>query len=195
MLLVPIVLVALCAATLAALLYNRIVGLRNRAHGAWSDVDVQLARRRDLVPALVEVVRGYAGHELNALAAAASERARALDRSGDRPSPREVEARASSETALSAALADVLVVAEAYPDLMAHERFASLHTSLVAVEGDIADARRYYNAVVRDLNNAVETFPGVLVAGATGVSRLPFFELAPSTERDAVSVSLGRSAS
>jgi LemA protein len=150
--------------------YNRLVKMRNLVATAWADVDVQLRRRADLVPALVEVVGGYASHEREALTAVAEARTRALS------APSEVAAREQAEDALRAATGRLVLLAEAYPDLKADARFRDLQAQLVAVENDLASARRYYNAVVRDNNALVLSFPVGVLGRATGFHTAEFFE-------------------
>jgi len=144
------VLVALTVAVIAG--YNRLVGLRQRSEAAWSDIDVQLKRRTDLVPNLVETVKGYAAHERGTLEQVIRARGAAV-------AARTPEARAQAENVLTAALRQLVALAEAYPELRANEQFTALQGSLGEIEEAIQDSRRYYNAVVRDLNIAIETFP------------------------------------
>jgi LemA protein len=179
---VIIPLLLLAAAGLAlVLVYNALVALRVRADSAWADIDVQLKRRHDLVPNLVETVKGYAGHERAALEAVIAARARAMVASG--PS-----ARGAAESSLGEALRSLFALAEAYPQLRAVESFASLQTSLAGIEEALQGARRYYNAVVRDLNTTVGQFPSNLVAGAFGFAPREFFELSAPAEREAPAV-------
>jgi LemA protein len=163
--------------------YNGLVRLRLQAVNAWSDVDVQLKRRHDLVPNLVETVKGYAGHERRTLDAVVTARARAMATVG----PAE---RGQAETALGTALRSLFVVAEGYPELRAAASFGQLHRSLVQVEDAIQNARRYYNAVVRDLNTRIEQFPTNLVARAFGFRPREFFALEAPEERAAPAVHL-----
>jgi LemA protein len=174
------------AATLvyAAWVFNRLVSLRARARGAWSDIDVQLKRRWDLVPSLVETVRGYAAHESQALEAVTGQRAEA-SRAEALPE------RARAETELSGGLARVTLLAEAYPDLKADGLYASLHEKLVEVEDHLQSARRYYNAVTRDLNTRIDQFPSSIVARLTGIRRRDYFEIEDATHRSAPRVDLG----
>lgn len=151
----------------AVAMFNRIQRLRNLADASWSDVDVQLKRRHDLVPSLVEVVRAYAEHEAEVIESVATARARAARARGE----------AALEGAFTNALVRVFALGESYPALLAEPRFARLHADLVAIEDDLQAARRYFNAVVRDHNNAVQTFPGLLIASAIGAAPRAFFEL------------------
>ncbi len=167
----------LAAVALVALfavgLYNRRVGLRLRAQNAWSDIDVQLKRRADLVPNLVETVRGYAAHERETLDAVTAARTRAVA-AQDAP-PHE---RAQAEAGLTAALRGLTVAVEAYPQLQASGGFRDLQGQLAQIEDAVQNARRYYNAVVRDLNTAILTVPGNLLAGPMGFAPREFFEAA-----------------
>ncbi|HET8897303.1 MAG TPA: LemA family protein [Rhodanobacteraceae bacterium] len=149
-------------------LFNRWVRMRNQVRVAWSDVDVQLQRRHDLVPALVASVKGYAGHESALLTRVAAERRQAQSS----PSP---AARSEPETALGQDLGRLLAVAEAWPDLKASANFQQLSRELVAVEDAISHARRFYNGSVRQYNTALERFPAVLVARPLGFTQAEFF--------------------
>jgi LemA protein len=169
---------------LVVVYYNRFVRLRNGADAAWSDVDVQLKRRWELVPNLVETVKGYAAHEKTTFEEVT--RARGAAMQANAPA-----AKAEAETALTASLRHLFAIAEAYPELRANQNFLSLQQELSTLEDAIQNARRYYNAIVRDLNTAVESFPGNLVAGAFGVGRREFFELGSEAERSAPRVSFG----
>jgi LemA protein len=164
-------------------LYNRLVGLRLRSQNAWSDIDVQLKRRADLVPNLVETVKGYAAHERETLDAVTAARTRVLATQGAGP-----HARAEAEAGLSAALQGLTVAVEAYPQLQASGGFRDLQGQLAEIEDAVQNARRYYNAVVRDLNTAIMTFPATLVAGPMGFQPREFFEAAPA-EREVPKVS------
>ncbi len=150
--------------------FNRLVSLGARADGAWSDVDVQLRKRWDLVPRLVETVSGYAAHERLTLEDVAAARSAAVAAEGP-------ERQAGAESRLNQGFARLFALAEAYPDLKADRLFRSLHDQLIDVEDDLESARRYYNAVVRDLNTLVEQFPSMVVARGTGRAKRAFFEL------------------
>jgi LemA protein len=151
------------------LTYNRLVGARNKAQQAWSGIDVQLKRRAELVPNLVETVRGYQVHESELLTAVAEARARMLQAQGPADAGR-------ADDALEQRLQQLYAVAEAYPQLRAGENFLALQRELSTLEEDIAFARRYYNALVEQLNTAVQRFPTVLVAGTLGFSPMEFFK-------------------
>jgi LemA protein len=157
------------------LLYNSLVKLRVMAEGAWADIDVQLKRRYDLVPNLVETVKGYAAHERGTLEAVVDARSRAMSAQGP-------AARSAAEGELSGALKSLFALAENYPQLRAAENFGQLQSSLASIEDAIQNARRYYNAVVRDLNTKIQQFPSNLVALSFGFRPREFFE-AGDTER------------
>src|ERR1051325_9907784 len=142
-------------------LYNGLVQLKIRADSAWSDIDVQLKRRHDLIPNLVETVKGYAAHEKGTFENIAKWRSAAMSATtpGD---------RAQAEGQLTMALKSLFAVAEAYPQLKANENFMSLQNSLTQIESDVQNSRRYYNAVVRDYNTRIATFPANMIAGSLG---------------------------
>lgn len=171
------------AALAGVWVFNRLIALRNRAENAWSDIDVQLKRRWDLIPNLVNAVRGYAAHERQTFEKTTEARTRA-QQAGASPQ------RAVAENELSHQTAHLLALAEAYPDLKADDLFRSLSRSLIEVENDIQSARRYYNAVVRDYNTAIRQFPTVMLAGPLGFRAREFFELDSATEAAAPRVDL-----
>ena len=152
------------------LIYNSLVKLREQTESAWSDIDVQLKRRYDLVPNLVETVRAYAGHERETLESVIQARSRAMDASG----PAE---RAEAEGALTNALKSLFALSEDYPELRAAENFRELQSTLSQLEDHIQRARRYYNAVVRDYNTRIGQVPSNIVARAFGFSEKEFFEI------------------
>lgn len=166
-----------------ALTYNRLVGLGKRADGAWSDIDVQLKRRWDLVPALVETVKGYAVHESETLERVVEARSRA-------EGAETIAQRGISEHGLSDAVRRLFAVAEAYPDLKAGRNFGELHKALVDIENNVQYARRYYNAVVRDYNTVVEAFPSSLIARAGGFAERNYFQI-DEAQRETPRVDLG----
>ncbi|MCG3179849.1 MAG: Protein LemA [Phycisphaerae bacterium] len=184
--------IAIAAVVLAvgwtAWTYNRFVSLRQRADGAWSDIDVQLKRRWDLVPSLVATVEGYAAHEKQTLQQVVQARNQAMQHSRATPAGG-VDQRGQTEQALAAAVKGLFAVAEAYPDLKANESFRQLHKSLVEIEDTIQYARRYYNAVVRDLNTLRASFPPNLIGGLVRVQPREFFQL-DARERSAPAVEL-----
>ncbi|MFJ2029530.1 LemA family protein [Streptosporangium sp. NPDC087985] len=160
--------------------YNRLVRTRGAVDNAWAQVDVQLKRRHDLVPNLVETVKGYASHERQTLEAVVAARSQAI-------SARTPRDQAVAENALSAALKTLFAVAEAYPDLKAGQNFADLQEELATTENRIAYSRQYYNDAVLTYNNAIQTVPANIVAGMTGFSPRDYFR-APDEERGPVQV-------
>ncbi|RKZ32667.1 LemA family protein [bacterium] len=164
------------------IIYNRLVRLRNTSEQAWSDVDVQLQRRYDLIPNLVETVKGYASHERETFQAVTEARQQAMNVSDD------VVKKAEAENMLTQTLRSLFAVAENYPELKANENFLDLQNQLSEVEEQIQLARRYYNAVVRDLNNATEMFPSNIVANIFHFERKEYFELEEPEARQAPEV-------
>jgi len=164
-------------------IYNRLVSLRVRAQNAWSDIDVQLKRRADLVPNLVETVKGYAAHERGTLDAVTQARTKAVAAQSAGPA-----VRAQAEGELTTALRGLTVAVEAYPQLQASGGFRDLQAQLATIEEALQNSRRYYNAVVRDLNTAISTIPSNMVAGPMGYHELEFFE-ASADERQLPKVS------
>jgi LemA protein len=162
-------------------MYNSLVKLRERADGAWADVDVQLRRRYDLIPNLVETVKGYASHEQETLEKVIQARNAAMTAQGP-------GAKGEAEGMLTGALKSLFALAEAYPDLKAAGGFRDLQGSLAEIEDAIANQRRYYNAVIRDFNTKTQTFPSVLIARAFGFQQREFFE-AEEDEKEAPKVS------
>lgn len=152
------------------LAYNRFIRLRKRTDEAWSDIDVQLKRRHDLIPNLVETVKGYATHEREAFENVTKARATAISATG-------AAQKAQAENMLSGALKSLFAVAEAYPQLRASENFSRLQEELSDTENKIQAARRFYNGNVRDLNTALEVFPSNIVAKAFGFKSAEFFEI------------------
>jgi LemA protein len=176
--------IVLLLALIVVALYNRLVRLRNRAENAWAQVDVQLRRRYDLIPNLVETVKGYASHERGTLEEVMQARSAAMS-GASTPA-----AAGQAEGQLSQALGRLMAVAEAYPDLKANQNFLALQQELTSTEDRIASSRRYYNALVRDLNTKVESVPSNIVAGIAKVHRAEYFET-PATEAVAPSISFG----
>ena len=168
----------------AVALYNSLVRLRNGSESAWSDIDVQLKRRHDLIPHVVETVKGYAAHESGTLEKVTQARGAALAAQG-------VGEKAAAEGSLSKAIGALFAVAEAYPQLEADETFLALQRELASLEDALQSARRYYNAVVRDLNTRCEAFPSNLVANAFGFEKKTYFELDAAEERKAPAVRFG----
>lgn len=181
-----IVLAAIAAALAAwgVSIYNGLVKRRNLAEEGWSGIDVQLKRRADLVPNLVETVKGYTTHERELLENVTELRNQA------RAAPAgDVAARSQIEGMLSGALGRLLAIVENYPELKANQNFLALQESLQGVEHDIQMARRYYNGATRDLNVMVESFPSNLVASWFGFGKKPFFEIEDAAAREAPKVS------
>jgi LemA protein len=172
------VLVVLIIWTIA--MYNGLVRLKVQCDNAWADIDVQLKRRYDLIPNLVETVKGYAAHEKGTLEAVINARNRAMSATG--------------ENMLSGALKSLFALSEAYPQLRAIESFTSLQNTLAQIEDSVQNARRYYNAVVRDLNTKILQFPTSIFAGMLGFKPREFFEVSASAEREAPKVSFGNPA-
>ena len=166
-------------------LYNRLVTLRQRVREAWADIDVQLKRRWDLIPNLVETVKGYAAHERGTFEAVTKARSDAMA-AAQTGSP---EQRAQAENALGAALINLRAVAEAYPQLQAIQEFKDLSENLTATEDKIAFARRFYNGNVRDYNTAIQTVPTNIIAGMFGFAAEQYFELTDPTQREVPKVS------
>ncbi|GAB4362371.1 MAG: LemA family protein [Deltaproteobacteria bacterium] len=162
-------------------LYNRLVRLRNLSRSSWSDIDVMLRKRHDLVGNLVETVKGYAAFEKATLQGVTEARARAMRAAG----PAE---KGPEEGSLGKSLSSLFAVAENYPDLKASESFLTLQKQLAELENGIEYARRYYNAVVRDYNTATETFPSTIVASLFGFGPEEFFQVESPREREATDV-------
>ena len=169
-------------------MYNGLVRLKVQCDNAWSDIDVQLKRRYDLVPNLVETVKGYAGHEKGTLEGVIAARNSAMSASGP-------AAKAGAESALTGALRQVFALAEAYPQLRAVESFNQLQQTLNQLEDTIQNARRYYNAVVRDFNTKIAQFPSNILAGMFNFKPREFFEISAPAEREVPKVSFGSAAS
>lgn len=172
--------------------YNKLVALVQRTKEAWADIDVQLKRRYDLIPNLIETVKGYAAHEKGVFEAVTEARAKATQVHVD-PSnitAEQITAMAGAESALGASLGKLLAVAEAYPDLKANQNFAQLQTELTDTENKIQAARRFYNGNVRDLGIALESFPSNIIGNAFKFENREFFEIEEgSVERENVQVS------
>ena len=163
-------------------MHNALVRLRVQAENGWVDVDVQLKRRHDLIPNLVETVKGYAGHEKDTLEGVINARNRAVRAQG----PAE---KSQAEGVLGQALKSLFALSEAYPQLRAAESFNQLTVSLREIEDAIQNARHYYNAVVRVLNTKIAIFPSNLVAMISGITERDFFELESPEKRSATEVS------
>jgi LemA protein len=166
------IVLAVVAVVLIALawIYNRLVSLRNRVDNGWSQIDVQLRRRADLIPNLVETVKGYAAHERDLFEHVTEARTRSIGARG-------VGEQAEAENQVTAGLRQLLAVVENYPDLKANENFLALQEELVGTESKIAYARQFYNDQVMRLNTLIGSFPSSLVARAFGFEERPFFEI------------------
>ena len=159
-------------------IYNNMVRLRNNRENAFSNIDVQLKQRYDLVPQLVSTVKGYAKHESELLTRVTEARAACMLAT-------DINGKIEADNALSSALAGLKVSVEAYPDLKANQNFLQLQGELSDIENKLAATRRFFNSATKELNNAVQTFPGNLLAGVFGFHKEPMFEVAPQ-ERAAV---------
>ncbi len=157
-------------------MYNGLIRLEVQAQNAWADIDVQLKRRYDLIPNIVDTVKGYAAHERATFDAVLAARQRAM--TADQPA-----AKGEAESVLGGALKNLFALAEAYPALRAVESFAALQSALVQTEESLQNARRYYNAVVRELNTRIAQFPSSLIAGTFHVAPREFFEISEIGER------------
>lgn len=179
LIIVIVILIAILVFLIA--IYNGLVQLRVRTDAAWSDIDVQLKRRHDLIPNLVETVKGYAAHEKGTFENIAKYRSAAMTAT----SPAD---RAAAEGQLTNALRGLLAVAENYPQLRASEEFTQLQSQLSQTEDNIQNSRRYYNAVVRDLNTKIQSFPTNILAGMFGFQTRQFFEVESAADRENVAV-------
>src|SRR5271154_4882158 len=172
------------AIVFAIAMYNGLVRLKVQCDNAWADIDVQLKRRYDLIPNLVETVKGYAAHEKGTLEAVINARNAAMSATGPAD-------KAAAENVLSGTLKSLFALSEAYPQLRAIEGFTSLQNSLSQIEETVQNAQRYYNAVVRDLNTKILQFPTNIFAGMLGFKQREFFEVSNAAEREAPKVSFG----
>ncbi|HET9310577.1 MAG TPA: LemA family protein [Actinomycetota bacterium] len=180
------IVIGLLAVVIGALvwLYNRLVRLRLRADDGWATIDVQLRRRYDLIPNLVETVQGYAAHEREVFERVTEARTRAIEAGGIRD-------QASAEDAVTAGLGKLMAVVEAYPELKADQHFLALQEELVGTESKIAYARQFYNDQVRLLNTAIDSFPSNLIARTFGFEKRSFFDIEDPVA-EPVQVDLGR---
>jgi LemA protein len=158
-------------------MYNRLIRSRNILNEAWSGIDVQLKRRHDLIPNIIETVKGYVKHERKVLEEITNLRSRLA-------SPATVQERGQLENSFSQALKSIFALAEAYPDLKANQNFIELQHTLADAEEQLQLARRYYNGAARDYNTMVESFPSNMIARIFGFSKAEFFEIEPATERE-----------
>ena len=166
-------------------MYNSLVGLRNQVRDSWAQIDVQLKRRFDLIPNLMETVKGYMHHERETLEAVTQARAAAAG-------ARTVGERAEAESGLTAALGRLFAVSEAYPDLKANQNFLALQEELTSTENKIGFARQFYNDTVMNFNNKIQMFPSNIVAGMFNFHASEFFELKDEAQREAPKVSFGK---
>jgi len=166
----------------AIFIYNKFIRLRNMVEEGWSGTEVQLKRRANLIPNLLETVKGYMGHERELLSKVTELRSQSMQE-------REVGKKARLEEKLSHSLANVFAVAEGYPDLKANQNFSELQAELSEIEDQIQLARRYYNGTVRNLNIQVESFPGNIIAGVFKFTRAEFFEIEDPADRAVPKVS------
>lgn len=181
-----IVLVSLLAAAVLLVgwiiaVYNGLIVLKNRVNKAWSDIDVQLKRRYDLIPNLVETVKGYAKHEAETLEKVVQARNMAMG-------AQTAEEHAAAENALSSTLKSIFALSEAYPDLKANQNYLQLQDDLKDAEDKIQASRRFYNANVRDFNTKIQVFPNNVIAGNLNFKKYGFFEITDATQRENVQV-------
>ena len=181
----PILAILLLVAATIAILYNRLIRDRNRVDAAWSDIDVQLQRRHDLIPQLVKAVDQYAGYERATLEAVTNLRAQAMQM-------KDLTELGDAEEALGAGVQRLLAVAEQYPDLKANENFLGLQKELAEIEDYLQFARRYYNGSVRDYNTRAETVPSNIVAGWFRFTQKSFFQKSSDDVANVPLVELGR---
>lgn len=177
------IIIAVVVLVVAVAIYNSLVKLREQADAAWADIDVHLKRRHDLIPNLVETVKGYAGHEEETLEKVIQARSAAMSAQGP-------AAQGEAENMLTGALKSIFALSEAYPQLQAAEGFRDLQKSLQEMENGIQQARRYYNAVVRDFNTKIAQVPSNLIANAFNFTKKEFFEIEEG-EREVPTVDFG----
>ena len=159
------------------LLYNRLVSIRNQVDNAWRQIDVQLKRRHDLIPNLVEAVKGYMGFEQDVLTKVTDARANAVAAGAQGPAQ-----QAAAENMLTSTLRSLFAVVENYPDLKANQNVLELQEQLTTTENQISFSRQHYNATVLDFNTAIATFPNVLLAGPLGFTKREFFDAEPEAQ-------------
>ena len=180
---ITIILITACVIVLWLVFnYNRLITLRNRAKEAWADIDVQLKRRYDLIPNLVETVKGYASYERGVFERVTEARTRAMGANS-------IKEKGEAENMLSSTLKSLFAVAENYPDLKASSNFLELQREMTDTEDKIQAARRFYNTNVRDLNTKIESFPPNIIAGIFNFKQMEFFELEEVAGREPVKVS------
>jgi len=170
-------------------MYNNLVNLRNRVRNGFAQIDVQLTRRYDLIPNLIESVKGYMKHERETLEAVINARNTAVaglkQASADPADPDAIKALAAAETTLGGTLGRLFALAESYPDLKANQNFLDLQARLTEIEEQIQFARRYYNGTARDMNILVQSFPSNIIARSFGFTEVDYFEIELATEREA----------
>lgn len=176
-----LIVIAVIVVGYVVMIYNGLVTLRQRTEEAWSDIDVQLKRRYDLIPNLIETVKGYASHEKEVFENVTKARSAAMGAQG-------VEGQAAAENMLSGTLKSLFAVAESYPDLKANENFIELQRELTDTENKIQASRRFYNSTIMALNTKIEVFPSNLIAGNFGFVKKDYFEIEES-EKEPVKVS------
>jgi len=165
--------------------YNSLIKVRNQVDESWSDMDVQLKRRYDLIPNLVETVKGYATHEQGTLTKVIEARNSAMQAHNSNASLKD---QLAQENALSATLKSIFALSEAYPDLKANQNFLDLQAQLKETEEKIQDSRRFYNGMVRDFNTKIQVFPTNILAGMLNFTKREFFEVADAAQRENVAV-------
>jgi len=165
-----LIIVVVVIALMFVSVYNRLVKLRNHRENAFADIDVQLKQRYDLIPQLVETVKGYAKHEKETLA-------RVIELRNQAVAATSIEGKIAAENQLSGALAGLKVTLEAYPDLKANKNFLQLQEEMSDIENKLASVRRFFNSATREFNNAVQTFPSNIIAGMFGFSTAAMFDL------------------
>ncbi len=170
--LIVILVIAVILVLMIITTYNRLVKLRNNRENAFADIDVQLKQRHDLIPQLVDAVKGYMKHEREVLTEITNARAKAMNATN-------LNDRIDAENQLSGALAGLRVAVEAYPDLKASKNFMNLQEEISDVENKLAASRRFFNSATKELNSAIQVFPAVLFAGMFGFKRQPMFEISP----------------
>ena len=182
---VPFLIIIAVIVVLALVLismYNKLIRLRQNVRESWSAIDTELKRRYDLIPNLVETVKGYAAHESGTLENVIRARNAAIANTGD------PAAQAQSENVLTGALRQIFALSESYPDLKANQNFTALQGQLEETENRLSQARRFYNANVKELNTATETFPSAAIAGSFGIKPEKYFEVEDAATRDNVVV-------
>ncbi len=180
-----IILVVIAALALAIVgMYNGLIRLKNRVGEAWSDIDVQLKRRYDLIPNLVEIVKGYASHESSTFEKVTKARTAAMSAQGSG----DAKAQAEAENMLSSTLKSIFALSENYPDLKANTNFLDLQNELSDTENKIQASRRFYNGNVRDFNTKLEIFPTNIIAGMLGFKSREYFEIENEEEKENVKV-------